>query len=557
MKYLQDPRNRTLTFDCLFLCIIVILSVILYVHQLGFYSDDWTYLKALDNSEDQSIRTLLRAIHGDNAPMRPIQSLYLALLYYCFGANPLGYHIVNGLILIGFTLLFYFLLRELKFNNAISLTVPLIYVLLPHYSTDRFWIAAFQVNLSTLFYFLSFLADLRSLKSNAIIYKTIAIVSLLISVLAYETILPLFFLNLLIVGYLVWSAKKQRLLPVFLHTAVTVLSLAFLFAYKAVTDTRFNSTQGTLNRIKDNLLLFINFGDYGIWGLNFKQAIYVNFLDHGFALPRTVWLILKNHFDWSVLLLSVALGVMVFTYLYIRFSSELKFLNTREFLILIPLGFIVFWLGYAIFFITPGIQLATTGIANRVAHASAIGIAILYVGVIGILSCFLKHNLNQSAFSLLIAILCFCGCFIINTQALFWETAYKEEQRIIDDFKQQFKSYPTGSVIFLDGECPYVGPAIVFEANWDFPSALNFFYRRQDIRADVVKTLKVREDGLSTYMYGKETKYYYNENLLIDNATEKRVYRIPDVAAATEYFGQHKPNGNCSNGEEGIGIRIY
>ena len=102
---------------------------------------------------------------------------------------------MNTAVLALGSILFYLTLRELGQNRLIALSVGLVFSLLPHFSTTRFWYAASQSNLSLALYFLSLYSDLRMLKANYSrrwLWKGIGWVSLLGSVLCYETVLPLF-----------------------------------------------------------------------------------------------------------------------------------------------------------------------------------------------------------------------------------------------------------------------------------------------------------------------------------------------------------------------------
>lgn len=135
------------------------------------------------------------------------------------------------------TLLFYITLRELGQPRLLTLTVPLVYVLLPHYSTDRFWIAAFQANLSIALYFLSLYADLRVLQAQAArmwTWKLLSIACLLGSTLAYEVVLPLFLLNVVLVWYRARKLHGQegagRGRPKIWANASTLLVINLLYA---------------------------------------------------------------------------------------------------------------------------------------------------------------------------------------------------------------------------------------------------------------------------------------------------------------------------------------
>src|SRR5205807_660614 len=117
-------------------------------------------------SRNQSIVYLYRVATTPNTFMRPMQNLYDTILFWLFGTNSLGYQIVNALVFVSIIILFYLIMRQLQIPRIISIAVPLVYALLPNYSTDRFWYAAFQVNLSMLLFFLSTYAGLKALQQN-------------------------------------------------------------------------------------------------------------------------------------------------------------------------------------------------------------------------------------------------------------------------------------------------------------------------------------------------------------------------------------------------------
>src|SRR4051812_37855637 len=69
--------------DCLFLSLVVVFSLVLYVQGLGFYYDDWAFLRWLSTAQDQSLAGLYRALYAGevNPRQRPVQILYMAGLY--------------------------------------------------------------------------------------------------------------------------------------------------------------------------------------------------------------------------------------------------------------------------------------------------------------------------------------------------------------------------------------------------------------------------------------------------------------------------------------------
>ena len=145
MAKTQQPlflKRSTKVQDCLFLSVVVSISFVLFLWDLGFYSDDWAFLALYSLAEDQYLSGLFVSNYNPNVAMRPVQIFYQATLYWLFGSDPLGYHFVNAGVLVLLTLLFYLILRELGQSRLLALSIPMIYALLPHYSTDRLWYAA-------------------------------------------------------------------------------------------------------------------------------------------------------------------------------------------------------------------------------------------------------------------------------------------------------------------------------------------------------------------------------------------------------------------------------
>ena len=198
--------SRAAVQDSLFLSAVVLASLVLYVHHLGFYSDDWGYLELLGAARGHSFYGfLLTYVLTD---VRPVQILCLEGLYRLFGVHPLGYHLFNAGVLVSLVLLFYMTLRELGEVRPITLSTALVYALLPHFSTDRFWIAAFQANVSMALCFLGYYSALKSLSApcrHVWKWRLICVLALLGGVLAYEVCLPFLFLLPLVI----WIYRRE------------------------------------------------------------------------------------------------------------------------------------------------------------------------------------------------------------------------------------------------------------------------------------------------------------------------------------------------------------
>lgn len=538
----------------------MLLSLILYVGSLGFYSDDWSFLGSLSLSADRSLGGLVQSIYSPNVQMRPVQLVYLAGLYQLFGERPLGYHWVNAVVFLSGILLFHLVLRKLGLSRTFAIAIPLLYGLMPNYSTNRFWYAAFQANLSLSLYFLSFYSDLEAVESEqakAWFWRMVSLISLVTSALAYEVFMPLFLINPLLIWQRDRTVSQSRTLRSWL-LGINWIILINLFAFKAASTTRMaeeNIGSQLLANIRQALSL--KFGEYS-FGLNFKQAIAVHYGVYGVGLSRTVLQALSQQFDWKICVLALILGLAIFQYLDRIHQAEI---HAEQMLKSIGVGFVVFGLGYAVFFTNHNVGFSPTGIINRTAIAAAVGVALSIVGSVGLLSCILKTKRSRHQFFCgLLALICASGCFINNFLAAFWITAYQQEKIVLSSIYQQFPSLPTDSVMLLDGVCPYVGPAIVFESNWDLAGALSMLYQDYTLQADVVTPrLTIEQNGISTLIYSLGKKYAY-DRLFIYHFGRKTVHPITSPESAQLYFQTFPTNRDpdaCPKGYPGFGVPIF
>ncbi len=540
--------------DCAFLSLILLISLLLYIRGLGFYSDDWAFLSALSHSGANSLIELFSALYADeNIRQRPLQALHLAWMYRVSGTDPLGYHLVNSAVFVVAVLLFYLSLRELRLPRLVVLTVPLVYGLLPHYSTDRFWVAASQANLSMALYFTSLYADLRALRTRRArrwSWKLLSLACLLGSTLAYEVALPLFLFNAAMIWlyarglYIRELSDWREQASVAAMVGSNLVMLVLVLGYKAATTGR---AGGFATGYASHLLYVI------------KRAVLIDYVSLGIALPNVVAKVLRHHADPVMLVVGVALGAAVFAYLYRAAGQSGDGTQAAGvWLTVLALSPVVYFLGYAVFVTTSQFMVHKTGIANRITIAAAVGVAMSFAGGTGLASALLPSAwLRRSVFPSAIALLCVCGFLIINANAKFWITAYAEQQRVLANIRANITSLPGGSTLILDGTCPYIGPGIVFEGEWDLAGALQMIYHDPILRADVVTPkLRVGEDGLTTSMYGIPSHYRYGDNLLLYDLRRKTVDRLVDAEITRRYFTARKLDHSrgCLKGREGQGV---
>lgn len=549
-KHVVNHPNTHLS-DSLFLFVCVIVSALPYINRLGFYSDDWAFLGNFIVTADKSIFGLFVDATTPNTFMRPLQNLYDAALFYFFGLNPLGYHIINTLVFSAIILLLYKVLTEIKLSRIIAVTLPLIFAFLPHYSTNRFWYASFQVNLSMLLFLFSTLFGLKSLNpiyKHSLKLKILSIIFLIASALSYEVMMPFVLLN----AILFWNPfqklnglrkKDKNLYHHGVFISIQFLAVIYMSIFKALTTTRLGS---------------VNFPEYtfNLWISIFKT----NFVELGLKIPLVLKSILIYHFSPQLIFQGISISIFIFYYLFVIFSDRRIRFPKRQLLSgLSLLSIFIFFLGYAVFFVNNRVGFSPTGIDNRVSIGAALGIALMFVSLTAWLSSFFSNLWSKWLYSLTVALACAVGFLIINSLANYWVSAYQESNRVLTSIQKQFTTLPSKSILIVDGVCPYVGPGIVFESMWDLKGALQTIYKDKSILADVVTPrMKVYDNALVTQIYTFQEIYPY-KNLMIYNYKQDVVYNIPDRQTAQDYFNKYNPdmNNGCPPSSAGNGVSVF
>jgi len=112
----------------------------------------------------------------------------------------------------------------------------------------------------------------------------------------------------------------------------------------------------------------------------------------------------------------------------------------------------------------------------------------------------------------------------------------------------------------LDGICPCIEPAVVFESSWDLGGILILFYRDRNLHADVVTpNMKIEEDGLASIIYGITTHHPYSKNLFGYHIGKKTIHYLSTTQTARHHFQTFNPDfdNDCPPSREGLGVQIF
>jgi hypothetical protein len=530
--------------DCAFLVAVIGISTLPYVRGLGFYYDDYSVLEQLNSAPDHSLAGLYHAVRPLNG-QRPLQSLTFATLYWLFGLNPLGYHIVNVLLLVAVGWLLYLVLRELRLPRLLCVALPLVYSTLPHYATNRFWLDAFQITVSNAFYLLSVYAGLRALRARPAAlagWLTLSVAAVAGSVFAYEVVFPLFALEL---GLLWWAARRSpRDVPGagWITIGGLVIAIVAVGVVKAtlVAEHGQNGYQvGFQNGLAHHLAYLVS------------GSIKLNLGSYFLAVPYVLWWILRHRLTAANSGAAGAAGLLAFGYVWwLGRRDREALIGNRHWRNSVRTGLIAIVLGYAIFLTNRQVLFRSAGIDNRVNAAAALGVAAVLVGAIGWLATLLTERRGLGFFSAIVGCIVATGVLIIGTLGSFWTSAAKKQHAIVSSLQQTMPFLPSSSTVVLDGVCPEIGPAVVFGDEWDFRGALRLAYRDPSLTADTApEGLRAGAQEFvvaMTFLGRRSTRTYrYGPRLFVYDFPGRTLRAVHEREDAIGYVSS-RPTPHCS-----------
>jgi hypothetical protein len=531
--------HRGAAFDLMFLAATIAASTIPYVNRLGFYHDDYHFLGLLATADDRTFGGLLEALR-DGVPkqnLRPAQQVLFTGLYDLFGTDPRPWHVLSAVLLVGMGTTLYVLLRELLLPRPLAVAVPLLYAVLPHYATARFWPATFAELLSMALLFVSLYAILRAARAQRLglpAWLLLAVVTLTISVLAYEVAMPLFLLAPALVLYRrgrVGGPSLQRCAAVCTPYALALLAT---FAWKAAEAREIGKVTGYELGYPDGFAHHLAYLGQGI--------LRVNVGSYGLALPYVVGWIIANRLTWAALVLALLVGGAAYAYLArLQRQCPGSLPDASSSARLFWAGIVIVLLGYAVFLTNAEILFRSAGADNRVAIAAAVGIAFAAVGGASWLSARFGGRRADVVFRGVVATLVAIGVLTVDTLADYWAEASTRQRAVLADIRRELPPTPTDVAVILDGTCPEVGPAVVFVSTSDLTGALKMSYRQPSLEGGVVRDelffgrAQARITNTFLGSVSSVLLYPYEPELYVYNGSSRRLYPLRSADDAERY----------------------
>ena len=284
--------------------------------------------------------------------------------------------------------------------------------------------------------------------------------------------------------------------------------------------------------------------------------------DLGVLLPRAAWRLWHSSPSIPALAVSLISGLLAYGYLARTAGEDNATHPWRRGLGLVGVGVVTFWAGYAVCLVTRISGNTPTGIGNRIAIAAAAGVALVWVGCTSLATSWIPSAIaRRHSFAAITATLYAICVFVNASLGAFWAEAYRREVDVIASIKREYVEFPGPGSLIIDGVCPYVGPAVVFESSWDLTGALQVLYGQYGLNADIITpSMTVTDSGLvaSLYFGAIVTKYPYARMSIFNVPRGLRCrFATRRTSGATWTSTTRIARSGCAIGTAGEGVPVF
>ncbi|CAN5548753.1 hypothetical protein BH11CYA1_BH11CYA1_51110 [soil metagenome] len=191
------------------------------MRRVGFYLDDWATMAYLHFApKDQGIFEFFKyyLLHDSRVQNRPIEVIHFGLIHWLFGSQPFAFHFVNVFMEVLAAYLAYKIFLRISSSRAISILSAIFFILHPAHDSSHYWVICSSVTLSLCLYLGSLLTILqfsndfeqKGKGKRLIVLAATSSLCFLLSLLNYETLLPLAAVNVLLVFVSRFTAQSEK-----------------------------------------------------------------------------------------------------------------------------------------------------------------------------------------------------------------------------------------------------------------------------------------------------------------------------------------------------------
>lgn len=520
--------------------------------KVGFYLDDWATMAYLHfGPRNQGLIEFLKyyLVNDSRVQNRPLEVLHFGLLHWFGGGNPLHYHLFNlGLEIIAAYLAYQIFVR-ISGEKAISLVAALVFLLHPSHDSTHYWVICSSVTLSMVLYLLSLQftivfvdCELRTVPSSrwrALLFASLASIFFLLSLLNYETLVPLAAINVMLAVALTRQSDiAQGWLKAILNGAaiacafsMAIVALLFYlkffmpllgkgYVHPAVFDLRvmvMTVARGCELNLPSSLGRFVCEQVGGVMA----------------GLNRSEWLRVA-----AVAILSGGL-VLWFRQLDRRAIASESVVNPIKVrvglsaLVLIAVGMIGVIASYSVFGLSSDYEPTYYTMVNRINAGATFASALAILGLLKLFPFGRGRRANIIA-AAMIALLAgaLVTCFTLTNFALArpWLVSWETQTTIRKNLLAQRDILGKSPTLLLVN-CPrYVMWSPVFDGVWDFCNMLRIALNDFDVNANVIsERLSIDASGVKDVARGYECGRYPFTKLKMVIAPQAELIAAPDA----------------------------
>jgi len=511
----------------------------------GQYSDDWNFFGQLDSVQGSSILARMTALFGP-LPARPLQGLAHAVLHRALGSDLAAHYAVIALLDLAIVLVLHRLILRAGGVRGLALAVSLIYIALPHATTARWWISTLSTPIALLLALVALHAA-RRVGSAEAGHRGLPVVATagasLAAAFAYEIPLPLLALApILAASEARHHPGVERRRAAFVTGSLAVaLPVIAAFLYKRAVSSRGAPPAEPF-----------------AWGRYILHRIFeIGYGELGRDLPRRAAAAIG---DLGALdLATVAMLTLFAVWGLGRATGNEEDRGRRRLWWLAMLaGPPLYLLGYLVAFVTTDLGLSDVGLDNRTAVAAAIGIAFAFAGLAGGVAGFAPRGIRSPAISVAVAAVFALALLVTLRAADDWRAAARAQDRVVTAVRAVAPRLPAnGARLLIDGACPYVGPAPVFERRLDTSRMLQSVLGDPAAEGDVLRPGSTLDaGGFSASAYAVPSRVAYGPGLFVLDVPAREIVPLPDATAAAGYLAAHPASSlaACPPSREGQGV---
>lgn len=486
------------------------------VKNIGFYLDDWATFTNLHFANHNFIDVLRASLNDPRMITRPVQCLYYAVTYMCFGDQPLGYHLLRCAIEAAGAVFLYLGLARFSKSRSIAAIASLLFLLYPTHDASHYWIGAgLGAGTGLALYLLSFWLLNESLVGRKTYW--LSVFAFALSAYCYEAFLPLLSLSFFAAFQSRQEKEKNKKvsIPVLVGTLTTMLPFLLVglsepFYQRAIVPI---FTHVFLSPSRFDLSYFVSVFAAGL-NVSLGPDAFVFIKERFFDGFRTNWSSTRVVFLAAIALICSLPFVL----------AKNENVVPKNALYLFASALITLITSYLTFAVADGYTPVLATMMNRVNTGASVGASlILAIGIVWLASK-MRGKAGQT-FGMLALSLPFILSFTLADWGLsgHWISSWQVQKRVRELVAGRIPQLSKNDAILLVN-CPrYVMWAPVFDGVWDFQEMSRMVSGRKDLVAGVVsERFELGSHDIKDYSCGFLCASYPYESLtmLVPNSEE-------------------------------------